>query len=166
MAAFPTYCSRDEVRDVLTRDAEDVANNGASLDNEVLDKAIVDAQSEIDSRLTARYTVPFSPVPSIVNAICQDIAAYLADLTFRQNRDHQSELSPVYLRYQRSMALLVALQTGETRIPPDGGDPEPTGGGAVAVGTVTRPPLISAADVWNCGPEWPDYWTPEGWAIH
>lgn len=164
--AAPIYCSRDEVVDVLTRDASQVKGNAGSIDPDAVDKAIVDAQNEIDSKLAARYIVPFSPVPSLINSITQDIAAYLADLVFRENRDYSTDLSPIYLRYQRAIALLGGLQTGEQIIPPDGSDPDPapTGTGIRVAVAITRPPLVSICDfdLFPNSPR-PPYWVPEFW---
>jgi phage gp36-like protein len=169
---MPDYCTRDEVVDVLTRDAAEVEGNGASVDGEAVDKAILDAEAEIDSRLGIKYTVPFNPVPPLIASIAQDIAAYLADLVFRENRDYQSELSPIYLRYQRAQAQLGRLQTGEAIIPPTGSDPDnppDTGSGLRVAAAYSRPPLIDGCEFdirIGCSPARAPYWTPEGWAIH
>jgi len=168
----PVYCEIDDVRDVLTRDAAaDEQNNGSTLDEENLQAAIADAQSEIDAKLALRYTVPFSPVPDLIKRICVAIAAYLADLNFRENRDMQSDLNPVFARYQRAIALLGNLSTGEAVIPPDGSDPEnppDTGSGVRVAAAYSRPPLVSARDFDLGHPRFenPWFWTPEGWAIH
>jgi len=165
--ATPTYATHDEVVDVLTRDGEKTSGNAGSLDEEPIAKAIIDAQAEIDARLAARYTVPFVPVPQLINTIAQDIAAYLADLVFRENRDYQTDLSPIYLRYQRAQTLLGGLQTGEIRIPPDGEDPPGADTGSRVVTAITRSPLFTSCD-FDIYPrvDDPPYWTPEGWAIH
>lgn len=169
---MPGYCTSEEVVDVLTRNAAEVDGNAASVDGEVVDKAIADAQAEIDSRLATKYTVPFSPVPPLVASIAQDIAAYLADLVFRENRDYSTELSPIYLRYQRAQAQLGRLQTGEAVIPPTGGDPEnppETGSGIRVAAAYSRPPLISGCEFdirIGCGAEQAPHWSAEGWAIH
>lgn len=167
---MPDYCSPEEVVDVLTRDAAVTKGNAASIDGEAVQKAIADAQAEIDSRLATKYTVPFSPVPSLVASIAQDIAAYLADLVFRENRDYSTELSPIYLRYQRAQAQLGRLQTGEAVIPPPGGGSEPapeTGNGLRVAAAISRPSLISGCefDIQSGCLERPPHWSPEGWAI-
>lgn len=169
---MPDYCTLDEVVDVLTRNAAEVEGNAASVDGEVVAKAIADAQAEIDSRLATKYTVPFNPVPALVASIAQDIAAYLADLTFRENRDYQTELSPIYLRYQRAQAQLGRLQTGEAVIPQEGGDPEnppETGSGLRVAAAYSRPALIDGCEFdirLGCSPYQAPHWSPEGWAIH
>jgi len=42
----------------------------------VIDKAIVDADAEIDSYLAGRYTVPLSPIPPLVARFSADLAIY------------------------------------------------------------------------------------------
>lgn len=167
---MPDYCTRDEVVDVLTRDAAEVEGNAGSNDDESIDKAILDAESEINSRLALKYTVPFSPVPTLVNSIAQDIAAYLCDLNFRENRDYASELSPIYLRYKRAQEMLGRLQTGEAIIPPEGGDPEEppdTGSGTRVAAVYSRPGLISPCDFDLQFHRYgrPPHWSAEGWGI-
>ena len=169
----PVYCILDDVRDVLTRDAAASAedqNNGSTLDEENLAAAIDDAQAEIDSRLALRYTVPFSPVPDLIKRICVAIAAYLADLNFRENRDMASELNPILQRYQRAQALLGQLSTGEAIIPPSGTDPDnppDTGSGTRVVAAYSRPGLVDPCD-FDIMPRVtsPYFYTAEGWAIH
>jgi len=169
---MPDYCTREAVIDVLTRNAAEVDGNAASIDEEAVDTAIADAQAEIDSRLATKYTVPFNPVPALVTSIAQDIAAYLADLVFRENRDYASELSPIYLRYQRAQAQLGRLQTGEAVIPSTGSDPEnppEIGSGLRVAASYSRQPLISGCEFdirSGCQAERAPYWTAEGWAIH
>lgn len=168
------YCDLDDIRDVLTRDAAASAedqNNGSTLDEENLAAARSDAQDEIDARLALRYTVPFSPVPDLIKRITIAIAAYLADLNFRENRDMQTELNPIYQRWQRAVALLGQLSTGEAIIPPEGTDPEnppDTGAGIRVASSYSRPGLVCASDfdLGQQAPSSPWFWTEEGWAIH
>lgn len=167
------YCTSDDVRDVLTRDAAaEGQNNGSTLDEENIAAAIFDAQSEIDAKLATRYTVPFSPVPDLIKRITVAIAAYLADLNFRENRDMQSEMNPVLARYQRAIALLGNLSTGEAIIPQDGSDPDnpPDIGSGMRVAAVyTRPPLIDPC-AFDLGYPRPgavlSHRYAEGWGIH
>lgn len=169
---MPDYCEPENVIDVLTRDAAEVEANAASIDREAIATAIADAQAEIDSRLATKYTVPFNPVPRLVASLAQDIAAYLADLVFRENRDYQTELSPIYLRYQRAQAMLGRLATGEAVIPPEGGDPEnppETGTGLRVAAAYSRGSLINGCEFdiqSGCSPDRVPYWSAEGWAIH
>lgn len=170
------YAVENDIRLVLSRgpierQPDHVQGNGSTLSDETIIEAIDQASSEIEGKLASRYTVPFEPVPPLIKALCVNIAAYLADLTFREVKDHQTELSPVYLRYQRAQAMLEQLQVGSMVIPPVGEvpDPEdPSGAGARAVYASNSTSLFGPCDfdINLCGPGQPDYWTPEGWAIH
>jgi phage gp36-like protein len=155
----------------IVRQPDLVQGNASTLADETLIEAIEQASSEIDGKLGSRYTIPFDPIPPLVKALCVNIAAYLGDLTFREVKDHETELSPVYLRYQRAQALLEQLQIGSMVIPPVGEvpDPEdPPGAGGRAVYASRTAPLFGPCDfdISVCGPPAADYWTPEGWAIH
>jgi phage gp36-like protein len=121
------YCTVDDVRGALTRDPEDTVGTAASMDDDQLTACIVDGQNEVDSRLGVRYDVPFvdDSVPSAVNQITRDIAAYLATLTYRQTLD-LTDQDPVVLRYNRSMALLIAISKGQANLDVPTGETEPT----------------------------------------
>lgn len=117
------YTTVAEVKDILAKDAENVARTAASLSDSKIQEQIKGAEEEVNSRLGVRYTVPFTdPVPAVVEYITRDFAAYYSDMVYRQSKDFSSELDPVYLRYQRAMELLKDLASGDaTIVPPDGG---------------------------------------------
>ena len=117
------YTTPDEVRLVLTRDLDKTAGNAASLSDETIQEQINSAMQRIDGKLALRYKVPFvEPIPTLIRDIARDIAAFLADLTYREIRDYGSELNPVYLRYKTALDLLSSIAKGETVVP---GDPAP-----------------------------------------
>lgn len=117
------YTSVDEVRLVLTRDLDQTAGNAAGLKDETIREQINSAMQRINGKLALRYKVPFGdPVPTLIRDIARDIAAFLSDLTFREIRDYNSELNPVYLRYKDAVALLDSIAKGDTIVP---GDPAP-----------------------------------------
>lgn len=165
------YATPKAVQEVLVRDEADpidVEGTAASTDEQdVITKNIVRAGAEIDSKLGSKYTVPFSPVPPLIEMIAVAIAAYYSDLSYRETRDYGSALNPVYLRYQDAEALLLQLQTGQAVIPPDGTTPvDPTqSAGTVVVQTITRPPLFGPCDfdIYGCGMSAAPYWTADGW---
>lgn len=64
------YCTATEVRDIVSK------VNVAAMDDTAVDNKIVYAQSIINSYLASRYTVPFTPVPTLVKTVCIDLAAY------------------------------------------------------------------------------------------
>lgn len=127
------YTTPDDVKAVLARDDTADSGTAASLDVDRLTQAIVDAETEVDGKLKVRYTTPFSdPVPEMVAQITRDIAAYLADLTFRQGRDFSSDLDPVYLRYKRAQDNLKGLVDGTFTL-------EPVGATSALTGAVFNP---------------------------
>jgi len=118
------YTTREEVREIL-RQTDATTGTAADLEDDKLDLAITDASAEVDGYLSARYTVPFTPTyPPLVVSITRAIAAYLADLNYRQNVDYDTPLDPVYLRYQRAKDTLEKLSDGRMQLPDvDDGEP-------------------------------------------
>lgn len=165
MAEALTYADWESVRDVLTREVTRVRANAASVEQRVVEEQIRAAEAEIDAKLTERYIVPFVPVPPLIHSLTVDIAAYRAHLTYRENRALESELDPLYLRYQHAQDQLTQLQTGRMIIPPLAPDPaDPPSAGSVVTSTITRPPLISVSDFDLGGRSvYRDAWTPEYW---
>lgn len=116
------YSTAAEVRLLLVgvddSPATDYDLTADKLSDAQIEADIADADSEIDTALGDRYTVPFpTPIPSLVNSLSINIAAYLADLRFRGGKEHGSELSPFYLRYQRARNILNSLVEGTATIP-------------------------------------------------
>lgn len=122
---FPlTYCAVTDVRGVLARDLTHTAANAASLtDNQIYD-TILDAAQQIDGALGYTFPTPFPlPPPPQVFQICRDIAVYLADLTYRGNKEYGSSNAPVLLRYKRATDLMEQLRSGQAALigwPPPG----------------------------------------------
>lgn len=112
------YATVDDVRGVLARDPAAPAGTAAELSDAEITTAITSAAAQVDSRLAGRYAVPFTdPVPQLVADITRDIAAYLADLTYRQGKDYETQMDPVVLRYQQAQALLAQLAAGQADLP-------------------------------------------------
>lgn len=119
-----------DVRNALTPGAvpTDKATASGLSEDQLLD-AIKQADAKIQGYLPAGYTVPMEdiePNPTITVNVAvlpfrywsRDIAAYLATLTFKQNKD-VSENDPIRLRYEATMADLEAVAAGTYVIPPD-----------------------------------------------
>jgi len=51
-------------------------SGGGGVSASVVERAIADADAEIDSYCAVRYSVPFDPVPAIIRKISVDIAIY------------------------------------------------------------------------------------------
>ena len=73
------YCTLDDLKDKISEDilVELTDDDGAGIiDTSRTDRAMADAESEIDSYCAARYKIPLDPVPGIVRKYCVDIAVY------------------------------------------------------------------------------------------
>jgi phage gp36-like protein len=112
------YVTADAVRAVLARDPNNPIGTAAELGDADITSAITSAESEVDAALAVRYTTPFAdPVPQLVQDLTRDIAAYLADLLYRQGKDYETTNDPVLLRYQRAKDLLDKLASGKRDLP-------------------------------------------------
>lgn len=106
------YTDVAAVRLALSPGGDDTdLGTAASLDDADLQAAIDDATDEINGKIATRYQLPLSPVPTILNRIARDIAAYFATLTFRRG-DPLVANDPVQLRYNAAEALLTQIQNG------------------------------------------------------
>lgn len=108
--------------------------SGATIDADVLARALSDADAEIDGYLATRYALPLESTPPMLVRLAADIARY------RLFDDKTTEA--VRTRYQDAVALLKQLSSGAVRL--DAGvDPIPAD-------TTTVPVLArSPARVWG-----------------
>lgn len=131
------YIEVPAVRAILTRDVLDTTGTAASVPESVIATAIEDASEEVDATLRSRYTVPFaSPTPKLIAGITRDIAAWLTDLVYRQEKDYDSiDREPLLMRVTRARLLLTKLADGTFLLPPVvGGDD-----GGIGEATVINP---------------------------
>jgi hypothetical protein len=105
------YATPTDVRAVLARDPEEPVGTAASLPDPELAVRIEAAAAQVDAALAgAGYTVPITgTVPVLVREITVAIAAWLADLTYRQNKEHEGPAAPVLQRYQWATGLLAQI---------------------------------------------------------
>lgn len=115
------YATPDQLRVALTRDPQHPEGTAAELSDAALQQSIDAAQSQIDISLGGRYTVPFDPVPSVIGPIAVAIAAWIADLGYRQSVD-SSAGDPVAARHQWALTLLGKLAGGTGVIPAQASD--------------------------------------------
>lgn len=78
----------------------------------VLDTAIVSACELVDGYLHGRYTLPLSPVPTIINAICIDLARY----TLYSRRPEKGLPDAITTSHKNSLKLLESIQTGKLHL--------------------------------------------------
>ena len=106
------YCTRDnlvqrfgqrEIDDLLDRD------NNDSDDTDTLTQTIADADSLIDSYVSAKYQTPLSPVPQIITYISCDITRFML---WDDNAPEE-----VRKRYDDAIARLKDIAKGMMKLP-------------------------------------------------
>ncbi|GIX17702.1 MAG: hypothetical protein KatS3mg119_1888 [Rhodothalassiaceae bacterium] len=80
-----------------------------AIDASVAERALADADAEIDGYLAARYDLPLSPVPAVLTRLATDIARY------RLWDDRAPE--EVRQRYEDAVRLLREIADGRHRLP-------------------------------------------------
>ncbi|MDI3480794.1 MAG: hypothetical protein PWQ97_449 [Tepidanaerobacteraceae bacterium] len=111
------YCTLDDIKNQVPEDVliDLTDDNGTGAINEtIVDKAIIDAQEEIDVYASKLYTVPFNPVPGIIKKLAVDIAVY--NLFSRRGFDQESADSVILQRYKSAIKLLENLSVGTATI--------------------------------------------------
>lgn len=73
------YCSKADILErlderLLAQLTDDDA--GTTVDDAKVERAIADAQAEIDGYVGTRHQMPLSPVPDIVRKVCVELAVY------------------------------------------------------------------------------------------
>ena len=96
------YCTHQDLIDTF---GEDEIYRLTSSDTEV-EKAIVDAQAEIDMYLSVRYVLPIEHIPLSLNRIACDVARYSLYNTLDKD-------STVYIRYQQRVMQLKEIAAGK-----------------------------------------------------
>ncbi len=123
------YCTVRDVRVALTPNGVgDNSGTAAELEDWQIENAITEAEGVVSSYIASRYTIyseeveelnPEDPeevwlsvvAPEPVRSWTRNIAAYLAALTYRRNKD-LTEDDPIRLRYTHTMENLVAVRDG------------------------------------------------------
>lgn len=134
-SATQAYTSVLAVRRVLSPDGsqDPTLGTAASLSDTELEEAIEEAAAEINSRVAARYTLPFNEIPPLIEKLNRDIAAYLATLTYRRS-DPIDPNDPVQKRYDRAQAMLARIESGKTELTTEeAGSPAPESDAAAAI---------------------------------
>ena len=145
-----SYSTRAEVREMLKDDAlntiigdtfeEDKAGREAKI-GPIIDRAIADADAEIDGYLAKRYKVPFDPVPRVLNKFSKDIAIY--NLYSRIGID-ESEAEKNYLnRYNAAVKFLTLVAEGKVNIGTGEDGDDPASAAATGFAARSNPRLFS-----------------------
>lgn len=114
----------DEVLRSSDRDMDGVADVG------VVDRAIADADAEIDSYLGVKYDIPLNPVPAIVATASATIAMY------RMSSDSGTLTDEKRRRYEDLIRWLRDVAAGKAVL--DGGTEPPSKSGGVRYWTESR----------------------------
>lgn len=117
------YCTKsdilDQVEETYLIQLTDDDRTGA-VDNDRVDRAIADADAEINGYCGQRYGIPFDPVPVLVRKISVDIAIY--NLHSRRSDSLPEERLQ---RYKAAVALLANISKGIVSLGEDDpSDPE------------------------------------------
>lgn len=75
------------------------------------EKAIIDADAEIDGYLARRYRVPVTPAPKILHKFSIDIAIY--NLVSRRGIDESDREKTVLTRYEAAIKFLTGVAEGK-----------------------------------------------------
>ncbi len=107
------------------------------MDTVVVNGAIADATAEIDSYCSGRYSVPLSPVPSIIVKYAKDIAIYnLYQRRSGADEDRQRD-------YDNAVKFLIKVSEGKANLgvqpPPD----PPADDAATGANVATRDKLFT-----------------------
>lgn len=123
------YCSIPDVKLALSP-LTDPDGTASTLTDPQLVDAINEAEGIIDGYIASRYVITpveisddtdpqniliFLVAPDPVRGWCRNIAAYLAALTYRKNKD-LGEDDPIRLRYNLTMALLLDVRSNKMNI--------------------------------------------------
>lgn len=95
------------------------SDSGSVIDDNVINKAIVDADSIIDSYIAKKYTVPLVTVPARINQLSVTIALYLL---FSRRSSRQGMDATIEKNYDDAIRFLELAAKGTVTI---GIDPPP-----------------------------------------
>jgi phage gp36-like protein len=131
------YCTLDDLKEKISEDILiELTDDDAAgvIDTARTDRAMADAESEIDSYCASRYRVPLDPVPGIIRKVSVDIAVYnlfqrRSGATEERQRD-----------YKNAIAFLQNVASGKATLgqQPEPEAPEESTGQASLVGTRTK----------------------------
>lgn len=100
-------------------------DNDGQADTDVVDQALQDATSEIDTYVAAKYVTPLATVPDALKRICVDIVVY------RLASDRGRATDEARKRYEDAIGLLRRIASGEVSL--GVATPPPTSNGAVFI---------------------------------
>jgi phage gp36-like protein len=94
--------------------AQLTSESDATVDHDVVSKAIADADAEIDGYVAVRSAVPLDPVPALVNKLSTRIALY--NLFTRRASRAGGVNETVKDNYTRAVEVLKAISKGDVKL--------------------------------------------------
>ena len=114
-----SYCTVLEVRQMLKDDTLNLLIGNEYIESKeeqekylvpIIEKAIADADAEIDGYLMSRYPLPFQTVPRVINKFSKDIALY--NVFSRIGIDEGERENNYLLRYRAAVKFLENVGKG------------------------------------------------------
>ena len=110
---MPVYATLQDLIDRFGNDAVLVASDrdrDGQINTEVVDKALLDADAEIDTYVGLQYKLPLSTVPRILTKLAVDIAFHVLSPEADTATEHRRG------RYDNAVALLRRIAKGEVSL--------------------------------------------------
>jgi len=79
---------------------------------DVVEEMIADAEAEIDSYGRSRYSVPFSPVPTVIKSVCRTLVQF----ALFSRRPDAAIPEGILKRYERAISWLKDFSAGKVSI--------------------------------------------------
>lgn len=135
------YCTKDDIltqldETTLVQLTDDYYTG--SVEADFVTRAIADADSEIDSYVGARHTVPLNPVPTLIRKLSTDIAVH--NLFARRSGGPPDHIAD---RYRGAISLLELIAKGTASLGAGDPDGSPPAANAAAMATVSPPRVFS-----------------------
>jgi len=129
------YCTEADIleqldEDILIQLTDD--EDAGDVDDDMVTRAIVNADAEIDSYCGTKHIVPFTTVPPIIRMVSVDIAIYNLYSRRRGAPDSIKE------RYKDRIAFLKSVSKGEAMLGEDDPDGTPSGANAPEISSSDR----------------------------
>lgn len=103
------YTSREEIETAVgeTLLASLTMTRDGSIDYDLVDEKITDAEAVVDGYLRSRFTVPITPVPTLIRKITKDIVVYyLYHKNYEEIPDGRKD------QYANAISILKGIQGG------------------------------------------------------
>jgi phage gp36-like protein len=110
------YSTEDDILTQISQAelAQLTSESDDAVDHDVVDKAIADADAEIDGYVAVRYAVPLDPVPALIGKLSARIALY--NLFSRRSNRLGEVNETVKDNYDRAVKVLESISKGSVTL--------------------------------------------------